>query len=51
MSEHMVVAKNVHHELQKHKDPTRHDFWKSPYDGRQNQNIGSLCLRGLLGPY
>ena len=34
-----------------HKDPTKHDFWHLPYIGPWNQNVRSLCLCGVLGPY
>ena len=35
----------------KHKDPTNHGFWYPPYTGPWNQNVRSLCLCGLFGPY
>ena len=35
----------------KHKDPTNNDFWYPPYMGPWNQNVRSLCLRGLRGHY
>ena len=39
-----------HKRAHKHKDPTRHGFWNTPSAGPHNQNVGSLCLSGLLGP-
>ena len=33
------------------KDPTDHGFWYPPSIGPCNQNVGSLCSCGLLGPY
>ena len=35
----------------KRKDPTKPRFWYPPYIGPWNQNVRSLCLCGLLGPY
>ena len=43
----MRAAKRPH----KHKDPTNHDVWYLPYIGPRNQNVRSLCLCSLLGPY
>ena len=34
-----------------HKDPTNHDFWYAPDLEPWNQNVRSLCLCGLLGPF
>ena len=35
----------------KHEHPTNHDNWYPPYLGPWNQNVRSLCLRGLWGLY
>ena len=35
----------------KHKDRTKHDFWYAPHTRTWNQNVRSLCLCGLVGPY
>ena len=35
----------------KHKHPTTHEFWYSPYIGPRNQNLRSFCVCGLLGPF
>ena len=34
----------------KKEDPTKHDFWNHPQIGPYSQDVGSLCLCGLLGP-
>ena len=44
---HIIEAKRP----QKHKDLTKHDSWYPPHIVPWNQNLRSLCLCGLLGPY
>ena len=34
----------------KHTDPTTHNFWNPLRSFPRNQNVGSLCLRVLVGP-